>query len=91
MKQMCKRYIVTGKVQGVWYRANTKTVAENLSITGWVKNTDTGAVELVACGNPEQLAELEGWLKKGPPRAAVEMVESQDLPWEDFVHFVIKY
>lgn len=89
--KLCKRYIVSGKVQGVWFRANAKAIAENLGLTGWVKNADNGSVELVACGNESELAELETWLKKGPPQAKVDKVQAEALPMEDFVHFTIKY
>jgi acylphosphatase len=91
MTKECKRYLVSGKVQGVWYRANTKSIADNLGVTGWVKNAEDGQVELVACGDRAQLEALEAWLKKGPPQAEVDNVINEDLPWEDFVHFVIKY
>ena len=71
----CEHYYISGRVQGVFYRANAYEVAQSLNLTGWVKNLPDGRVEAVACGNIEQLATLKAWLKKGPPMAKVQQVE----------------
>ena len=54
--------IVTGKVQGVWFRQSTMEKARSLKLTGWVKNLRNGDVELEAYGDVEQLRLLKEWL-----------------------------
>jgi acylphosphatase len=64
--------IISGIVQGVWYRASTKQKAEQLGLTGWVKNTPEGNVEAVFEGDDEQVVkEMVAWCWKGPPHAKV--------------------
>ena len=64
---------IYGKVQGVFFRASTKEVADKLGVSGWVKNLPDGRVEVVAEGR--DLSEFIKWLHKGPPGAVVEKVE----------------
>ncbi len=71
---MCQLYRVTGRVQGVFYRDSTREVAERLGITGYAKNMPDGSVEVLACGNNENLSELLTWLRVGPRMAAVDEV-----------------
>lgn len=66
--------IVTGRVQGVSYRASTASEARRLGITGWVKNNRDGSVELEAEGAPEQITAFLAWCHKGPPSARVAAV-----------------
>jgi acylphosphatase len=75
----CRRFLVTGRVQGVFFRASTQDVARQLGLTGWVRNLYGGNVEVLACGEPAQLDQMESWLKKGPPSAKVESVSSIDV------------
>lgn len=67
--------IVSGKVHGVWFRANTKNKAEQLGVTGWVKNMLDGTVEACFEGDDCQVQEMIKWCHHGPPRAEVEKVE----------------
>lgn len=67
---------VTGRVQGVFYRASTQARAQELGLTGWVRNCADGSVELEASGDAEALRQLEGWLWQGPERAQVSAVEA---------------
>ena len=69
-----RNFIVTGRVQGVGFRYETKRVAEQLRLSGWVKNLPDGAVEVVATGDPQKLAEFETWLGVGPAHARVAEV-----------------
>jgi len=69
---------VTGRVQGVWYRATTQRKAESLGLDGWARNLPDGRVEVVVAGPQAAVAELCGWLWIGPPRADVEAVEVAD-------------
>jgi acylphosphatase len=74
------RYLVAGRVQGVYYRAATAEVARRLELRGWAKNLADGRVEVVAAGAQQQLAELAGWLWQGPPAARVDSVQVEQ--WE---------
>jgi acylphosphatase len=73
------RAIITGRVQGVSYRASTAHEARTLGITGWVKNRDDGGVELEAEGPGEQIAALLDWCEQGPPAAKVTNVAVTEL------------
>ena len=65
---------VTGRVQGVWYRASTHREAGELGLSGWVRNLRDGRVEIVAEGARESLDTLVRWSRHGPPSAQVEDV-----------------
>ena len=67
--------IISGQVQGVWYRANTKEKAEELGLTGWVKNIAQGNVEAVFEGEESAVNEMITWCQKGPPLAQVTNVK----------------
>ena len=84
-----KRLIIKGRVQGVFYRATAKDVAEENGITGWVKNTAEGYVEIMATGSGEQLENFLQWCRQGPPRAQVTAIEQEELPEQDFDGFRI--
>jgi acylphosphatase len=86
----CRRFIVSGLVQGVFYRATTQDTARRLHLTGWVRNLPDGRVELVACGAEARLAELETWLWQGPPAARVDSVLARDEPWQEFNGFGVR-
>ena len=73
------RAIVSGRVQGVSYRASTASEARRLAVTGWVRNRPDGTVELEAEGPPEQIAALLGWCKRGPSFARVTDVAVEEL------------
>jgi acylphosphatase len=69
---------VTGKVQGVFFRAKTRQMATELELTGWVKNTDDGAVGIHAEGSKKSLEQFAAWCHHGPPAARVESVKIQN-------------
>jgi acylphosphatase len=71
----CAKFIVSGRVQGVFFRASTRTEAVRLRLNGYAKNLADGSVEVLACGDATALDELQRWLQKGPPVARVESVE----------------
>ena len=66
---------IYGKVQGVWFRANTKEMADKLGIKGWVRNVPDGSVEAVFEGDDEAVEEIIKWCHHGPPLARVDKVE----------------
>ena len=65
---------VSGRVQGVWYRASTRRRALALGISGYAHNLPDGRVEVLACGDEPQLQQLRQWLWQGPVGAAVREV-----------------
>ena len=71
---LANRFIVSGKVQGVWYRAATCERALALGLRGHARNRDDGTVEVLAAGDPAALDALAQWLHDGPPLARVETV-----------------
>jgi acylphosphatase len=78
MRRVCA--IVTGRVQGVSFRASTLHEARRLGVVGWVKNRDDGAVELEAQGPDDRIAELLAWCAHGPPAARVSRVDVEERP-----------
>jgi acylphosphatase len=77
MKRISLR--VTGKVQGVFYRAGTEKIARKIGVTGFVQNEQDGNVYIEAQGTEEQLEEFTKWCRRGPERAVVENVTRQEL------------
>lgn len=90
MNKVSKKCIISGKVQGVFFRQGTFEQATSLGIKGWVRNLASGDVECVICGTPEAVEILIDWLWEGPAAARVENVEIQDIAWQDFESFIIK-
>lgn len=72
----CRLFRITGRVQGVFFRASTRDVAVDLGITGHAKNLPDGSVEVLACGPPDALQQLANWLQHGPRMAEVENVSA---------------
>jgi acylphosphatase len=89
-RQVCKRFVVTGRVQGVFYRSSTRDTARRLGLSGWVRNCSDDGVELVACGAPSALDELEAWLWKGPSQARVERVQQEDVALQNVIGFEVR-
>jgi acylphosphatase len=75
MNLTAKYIIVSGRVQGVFFRKNTKQKAIEFNVDGWVKNTYDNKVEIFAQGNEENLNKFINWCKQGPPKAAVEDIQ----------------
>jgi acylphosphatase len=74
------RFLVSGRVQGVCYRAGTREQALALGLTGHARNLPDGRVEVLAAGAAAALDALERWLWQGPPAARVDAVERMELP-----------
>lgn len=75
--------IITGYVQGVFYRASTLEQAQGLNLTGWVKNLADGSVEVQAEGSRQSLEDLREWCGRGPPAAQVDAVCTRWGPHRD--------
>jgi len=83
---------IFGKVQGVFFRYNTKKMAEMLGVKGWVRNCEDGSVEAVFEGEDEKVDELVRWCRKGPSLARVEKIEVKDEKFKgEFKDFRIIY
>jgi acylphosphatase len=76
----CIRCIVSGKVQGVWFRGSTQSQAVALGITGHARNLPDGSVEVLACGEAPAVEKLQAWLWQGPPSARVDDVACAAAP-----------
>lgn len=74
---------IYGQVQGVFFRAYAKEMADRLGIVGWVRNNDDGSVEVLAEGPKDKLEEFVRWCKEGPSLAQVEKVEVDEQKTED--------
>lgn len=81
---------VSGKVQGVFYRASTQEKSKELNITGWCKNLDNGNVQIHAEGKQVDLQALLLWCKMGPSKAIVESVNYTEVELEGHSEFNIK-
>ena len=73
----CVRFVVSGRVQGVFFRASTRERALALGLTGHAVNREDGSVEVLACGDATALEDLRQWLDHGPPAAQVTNVASE--------------
>ena len=79
-----KRVVVSGRVQGVWFRESCRQEAEARRVAGWVRNRPDGKVEAVFEGEPDEVDALVGWCSMGPIRARVVRVDvSDELPVGD--------
>jgi acylphosphatase len=88
---VARRYVITGRVQGVGFRYFARTAAAREGILGWVKNTADGRVEISAEGDAEALERFERHVRHGPPAARVEDVEVHDMiPTGSETGFIIK-
>ena len=75
MRTAARLFTVHGRVQGVWFRDSTRREAERLGVAGYAINLPDGKVEVLACGEPAAVSELQAWLHHGPPMARVTKVE----------------
>lgn len=78
-----KHFYISGRVQGVAFRASTQERAAQLGLSGWVRNLDDGRVEALACGPAEALQKLENWLWQGPVQARVDDVSAHEVNESD--------
>lgn len=81
---------ITGKVQGVYYRASTKQKADALGVKGFVCNQPDGSVYIEAEAAPEVLEKFLAWCHQGPERAQVLNVETTSAPLQNFVAFEVR-
>jgi acylphosphatase len=82
--------VISGRVQGVSYRVAAREFAGRLALTGWVRNTREGNVELTATGPEHALKKLIAWCYQGPPMAFVTGVSIEHIPETPFDGFEIR-
>ena len=73
-----RHLIISGLVQGVWYRESLREAADAQGVTGWVRNRLDGSVEAMLQGEADRVNALIDWCRRGPPQARVEGVEIED-------------
>lgn len=89
---MAKKHLdikVTGKVQGVFYRASTKAVADQLGVKGFVKNEEDGSVYIEAEGDKLMIEAFLEWCHEGPDRARIEQVECNEGELKNYRNFEV--
>lgn len=84
--------IISGRVQGVFFRAETQRAAMGFNLTGWVRNMQDGRVEAVFEGENDAMDKMLAWCHQGPPAARVESVTiTEENYLGEFRNFNIKY
>lgn len=73
--KIARRLVISGRVQGVWYRESMRIEAERLGVTGWVRNRTGGSVEAVVHGDEDAVSAIIAWAWQGPPAAEVSHIE----------------
>ena len=91
MSDVRRRVVVTGRVQGVFFRDACQRMANGLGLSGWVRNRSDGTVELAAEGPRSALDQLVDWCRDGPPRARVTGLDITDEPPAGERGFRIRY
>jgi acylphosphatase len=77
---VARRFVLTGRVQGVGFRFFAESAARHEGLTGWVRNRPDGSVEVFAEGDQESVLRFEGKLRRGPPGAQLDRVDVHDEP-----------
>ncbi|MEW6082513.1 MAG: acylphosphatase [Bacillota bacterium] len=80
MWMKCARVLISGRVQGVFFRASAREEAQRLSLSGWVRNLPDGRVEALLAGPQDKVNAMIAWCHQGPPSANVTGVE---VSWEE--------
>ncbi|OKY24948.1 MULTISPECIES: acylphosphatase [Thalassotalea] len=80
---------VSGLVQGVYFRASSQQMAIEYGLSGYAHNLADGEVEILLCGEEENVDKMLDWLNTGPPQAKVIAVKTKKVPWQQYNHFSI--
>jgi len=81
---------VSGRVQGVFFRASTKGKADNYGLRGWVRNAVDGKVEGRVTGEEEIVNKFIKWLAQGPKMARVDELTVSEIEYEEFTGFAVR-
>lgn len=90
MAASCRHFLVSGRVQGVYFRGSARDTARELGVTGWARNLADGRVEAVACGEAAALDAFARWLAHGPPHARVTDVVAREVERQTYADFSIR-
>jgi len=90
-ERVCFRVYVEGKVQGVFFRANTQAMAKEFSIDGWVRNLPDGRVEMHLEGTYSSIGSLVAWALRGSRHARVNRLVAERVECEGYREFEIVY
>lgn len=86
------KLVITGRVQGVFFRAETKKTADRLGINGYVKNLSDGSVEAVIKGDPASVSQMTEWCRKGSAISKVQSVKTEEISSvSNFNTFDVRY
>jgi acylphosphatase len=89
---IARRLVVHGRVQGVSYRDAMCDAARRAGVAGWVRNRRDGTVEALVQGEPDPVATIIAWCRRGPPAARVTAVDASDAPTDERIAgFVIAH
>ncbi len=83
----CLHLLISGRVQGVWFRESMRQEAQKRGATGWVRNLADGRVEATVCGDAAIIDKMLEWARRGPPMARVTGVETEQIPDLAFTGF----
>lgn len=83
----CLHLIISGRVQGVWFRESMRQEALSVGATGWVRNLPDGRVEAMVCGNEITLESMLKWARRGSPLAQVAGIEMSEAPSKPYSSF----
>ncbi|HSG02788.1 MAG TPA: acylphosphatase [Marinobacterium sp.] len=82
--------LISGRVQGVWFRQFARQQAESYGVCGYVRNLPNGRVEAVLSGESGAVRQVEAWLNKGPELALVTEVEAAEVSYQPFEEFEVR-
>lgn len=86
------RVIITGRVQGVFFRMETKRAAQRFQVNGWARNKRDGTVEALFEGETKNVDDMIDWCKDGPPMASVTDVQIHQISYSgEYVDFIIRH
>ena len=83
-------FLVSGRVQGVFFRASARQIADELGIMGWVRNLPDGRVEGVASGAEGGMKRFQDWLNHGPEMADVAHLDIVEMDYREFSQFEVR-
>lgn len=90
-RSRCVRTFISGRVQGVGFRASTVQKAQKLGLNGWVRNLSDGRVEAIFEGKNTTVEEMLAWCQEGPPTAVVDKVEVEEVEPTGIQGFEARY
>jgi acylphosphatase len=88
MSELCRRFLISGRVQGVWFRESARRQAEKLKLSGKAINLPDGRVEVLVFGGESEIEKMAAWLRRGPTMARVDQVTEETVEHTGLTGFV---